>query len=69
MQQIRDLEFDLTDATKSRRDLQQQLQQLETGSNIIQQENNHLKVRITDRMLAMMSKMFFDRTITPMWSS
>lgn len=57
MQQIRDLEFDLTDATKSRRDLQQQLQQLETGTVILQQENHHLKVRITDRMLALMTEM------------
>lgn len=50
LQQIRDLELDLSADTRSRRDLQQQLQQLEARHQIIQQENNALKVRITDNM-------------------
>jgi hypothetical protein len=43
--QLRDAELDLTDATKSRRELQQQLQLSENQSNILLQENAHLKVR------------------------
>jgi hypothetical protein len=43
--QLRDAELDLTDATKSRRELQQQLQLSENQSNILLQENTHLKVR------------------------
>ncbi|KAK0626776.1 hypothetical protein B0T14DRAFT_534862 [Immersiella caudata] len=41
--QLRDAELDLTDATKSRRELQQQLQLSENQSNILLQENTHLK--------------------------
>jgi hypothetical protein len=41
--QLRDAELDLTDATKSRRELQQQLQLSENQSNILLQENAHLK--------------------------
>ncbi|KAK0652071.1 hypothetical protein B0T16DRAFT_94073 [Cercophora newfieldiana] len=41
--QLRDAELDLTDATKSRRELQQQLQLAEGQSTILLQENTHLK--------------------------
>ena len=42
---LRDAELDLADATKSRRELQQQLQLSETQSSVLLQENTHLKVR------------------------
>jgi len=45
--QLHDAQLDLADATKSRRDLQQQLQQLETNNTMLIQENVHLKVRVS----------------------
>lgn len=41
---IRDTELDLEDATRSRRELQQQVQQLEAYRNAVVQDNNFLKV-------------------------
>src|SRR4051794_19570965 len=42
--QLHDAELDLAAATKSRRELQQQLHMAETQSTILLQENAHLKV-------------------------
>jgi hypothetical protein len=41
---LRDTELDLEDATKSRRDLQQQVQQLEVYREAVLQDVNYLKV-------------------------
>ena len=41
---IRNTELDLEDATRSRRELQQQVQQLEVYRNAVVQDNNYLKV-------------------------
>jgi hypothetical protein len=41
---LRDTELDLEDATRSRRDLQQQVQQLEVYREAVLQDNNYLKV-------------------------
>ena len=41
---LRDTELDLDDATKSRRDLQQQVQQLEVYREAVLQDVNYLKV-------------------------
>ncbi|KAK0706716.1 hypothetical protein B0T26DRAFT_657086 [Lasiosphaeria miniovina] len=41
--ELRDAKLDLDDATKSRRDLQQQLQEVETRNMLISQDNSHLK--------------------------
>jgi hypothetical protein len=41
---LRDTELDLEDATKSRRDLQQQVQQLEIYREAVLQDVNYLKV-------------------------
>ncbi|KAH6851238.1 hypothetical protein B0I37DRAFT_429791 [Chaetomium sp. MPI-CAGE-AT-0009] len=41
---IRDTELDLEDATRSRRELQQQVQQLEVSRQAVLQDNNYLKV-------------------------
>ncbi len=42
--QLRNTELDLEDATRSRRDLQQQVQQLEVYREAVVQDNNFLKV-------------------------
>ena len=41
---LRNTELDLEDATRSRRDLQQQVQQLEVYREAVVQDNNFLKV-------------------------
>jgi hypothetical protein len=41
---LRDTELDLEDATRSRRELQQQVQQLEVYREAVLQDNNYLKV-------------------------
>ena len=44
MGKLRDTELDLEDATRSRRELQQQIQQLEVFREAVVQDNNYLKV-------------------------
>ncbi|KAG7285475.1 hypothetical protein NEMBOFW57_010103 [Staphylotrichum longicolle] len=44
LSKLRDTELDLEDATRSRRDLQQQVQQLEVYREAVLQDNNFLKV-------------------------
>jgi hypothetical protein len=41
---LRDTELDLEDATRSRRELQQQVQQLERYHKVVIEDNNFLKV-------------------------
>ncbi|KAK3387700.1 hypothetical protein B0H63DRAFT_521729 [Podospora didyma] len=43
LSRLRDQELDLDDARKSRREFQQQLQQLESTNGLLLQDNNHLK--------------------------
>jgi hypothetical protein len=44
LSKLRDTELDLEDATRSRRDLQQQVQQLQVYREAVLQDNNYLKV-------------------------
>ncbi len=68
MAKLRDTELDLEDATRSRRELQQQVQQLEVFREAVVQDNNYLKVEPPSRTSTILPAHDLSRIATPMSS-